>query len=299
MYNKLLKYKEIFTFVFLSFFLINILFYGLGGEIPNPSDPHSSWKMMLFMYTPAMAAYLTTKIYGESYFSSLEIFGKINKWMLVALLTPVILMILSAFISVLFVPGISFNASFTGAVEINDQLPISVQYETIQSMKMEPLFSLFISIFQSLGMAWSFGTLSALGEELGWRGYLLKKVEHLGFWQSAFIIGPIWGLWHAPILLAGYNYPSSPVWGVPMMMLACTALTPIMIYIRNKANSIWAAAVFHGSFNCLGFLSFAMIHGQSSTFFTGLLSFSGIGAAIVFMCCIVLFKKITFAKIFQ
>jgi len=53
-------------------------------------------------------------------------------------------------------------------------------------------------------------TLNALfgfGEEAGWRGYLLHEWKHMQFWKASLFIGLIWGIWHAPLILLGYNYP--------------------------------------------------------------------------------------------
>jgi membrane protease YdiL (CAAX protease family) len=51
----------------------------------------------------------------------------------------------------------------------------------------------------------------ALGEEYGWRGFLQPLlVRKCGLTIGLTITGTIWGLWHAPIVLQGYNYPSYP-----------------------------------------------------------------------------------------
>ncbi len=57
-------------------------------------------------------------------------------------------------------------------------------------------------------------TLLALGEELGWRGFLLPSLLPLGQWRAILMSGLIWGVWHAPAILQGHNYPSQPVLGV-------------------------------------------------------------------------------------
>ena len=57
-------------------------------------------------------------------------------------------------------------------------------------------------------------TLFALGEELGWRGFLLPSLLPLGQWRAILMSGLIWGVWHAPAILQGHNYPSQPVLGV-------------------------------------------------------------------------------------
>lgn len=89
----------------------------------------------------------------------------------------------------------------------------------------------------------------ALGEEFGWRGYLLWELAPLGFWPASVAIGAVWGLWHAPVIVAGYNYPSFPVVGVAAMTVACVSFSPVYTYLVIRAESVLAAALLHGVFN--------------------------------------------------
>src|SRR4029079_19710629 len=47
-----------------------------------------------------------------------------------------------------------------------------------------------------------------LGEEYGWRGYLLPRLLPLGEIRATMIVAAIWAAWHLPILLIGLNYPN-------------------------------------------------------------------------------------------
>ena len=89
----------------------------------------------------------------------------------------------------------------------------------------------------------------AFGEEFGWRGYLLWELAPWGFWRASFAIGALWGIWHAPVIVAGYNYPSFPLVGVAVMVVACLAFSPVYTYAVVRARSVLAAALFHGVFN--------------------------------------------------
>lgn len=63
----------------------------------------------------------------------------------------------------------------------------------------------------------------ALGEELGWRGWLLPKLMPLGPVPAIPVSGVLWGVWHAPLVLLGYNDPTAPGWlGVTAMVLVAT-----------------------------------------------------------------------------
>lgn len=99
-------------------------------------------------------------------------------------------------------------------------------------------------------------TIPALGEELGWRGWLLPRLMPLGMVPAILISGVIWGAWHAPLILLGYNYPSAPGWlGVLMMMGMCTVVGGVFGWLRLRSGSVWPAALAHGSFNAAAGLS--------------------------------------------
>lgn len=110
-----------------------------------------------------------------------------------------------------------------------------------------------LGIAATFGLVLILGTtvnaLFAMGEEFGWRGYLLWELAPLGFWRASIAIGAIWGLWHAPIIVAGYNYLSFPYIGVLAITVACLSFSPVYTYLVIKAESVLAAALLHGVFN--------------------------------------------------
>jgi membrane protease YdiL (CAAX protease family) len=91
----------------------------------------------------------------------------------------------------------------------------------------------------------------AFGEEIAWRGFLVKEFEGKKFLTVSAIIGVIWGLWHFPLILNGHNYPDHPVAGVFMMVLMCMAITPMFLYFRQKGGSVIVPAIMHGTFNAV------------------------------------------------
>lgn len=93
-------------------------------------------------------------------------------------------------------------------------------------------------------------TIPAFGEELGWRGWLLPKLLPLGTLPAIAVSGIIWGLWHAPVILLGHNYPGVPGWLAMLTMVGmCIVVGAIFGWLRLRSQSVWPAALAHGSFN--------------------------------------------------
>ena len=92
-------------------------------------------------------------------------------------------------------------------------------------------------------------SVAAFGEELGWRGWLLPKLMPLGAWPAMLLSGALWGLWHAPIILLGHNYPSAPVPGVFLFIGFCMLWGVLHGWTRIATGSVWPAALMHGSLN--------------------------------------------------
>ena len=93
-------------------------------------------------------------------------------------------------------------------------------------------------------------SVPALGEELGWRGFLFPRLRELiGPGWAVLAQGIIWAGWHAPVILLGYNYPSNPGLGVPAMMLSCVAVGALLSWLVERGGSVWQAALGHGTYN--------------------------------------------------
>ena len=108
---------------------------------------------------------------------------------------------------------------------------------------------LALTIVSSLSAGITMNALFAFGEEIAWRGWLLKQFEGVKFLKISLIIGAFWGIWHAPLIAMGHNYAQHPFIGLVMMIIWCTLLTPIIQYIRIKSKSVITAAIFHGTLN--------------------------------------------------
>ncbi|MFC7341003.1 CPBP family intramembrane glutamic endopeptidase [Saccharopolyspora griseoalba] len=152
-------------------------------------------------------------------------------------------------------------------------------------------------VLTQLGQVFLLGwvqTIPALGEELGWRGYLAKALLPLGQPGAFVTTGVLWGLWHAPILILGYNYPNVPVVVAFIMMVCfCVLVGTLLSWIRLSSGSVWPAAIAHGFLNSAGALGgiFAAAGHPIDNVHVGLLGWSGwIVLALVILILMLLGK---------
>lgn len=144
-------------------------------------------------------------------------------------------------------------AQFAGFEQIRYTLPRFMQ--ELRPFFFVPLAALYLSVLAILA-GLSVNMLAAFGEELMWRGYLWEKFRHLGFGKASLLIGMLWGIWHAPlVILFGLNYPEMPYLGVIMMILFCMMLSPILCYYRAKGMAVIYPAIFHGTLNAIAGVS--------------------------------------------
>ena len=109
-------------------------------------------------------------------------------------------------------------------------------------------------IAASVFAAYTINGLFALGEEAGWRGWLQSALEPLGRRQGVVLTGVIWGLWHAPLIVMGYEYggrlPAAA--GIALFTCLCAGLGALLSWLRVLSGSVVPAAITHGAFNAFG-----------------------------------------------
>ena len=93
--------------------------------------------------------------------------------------------------------------------------------------------------------------LSATGEELGWRGFLVPTLARtMSFGRLSLLSGAIWALWHFPLIIfADYN-GGTPTWySCLCFFVMVVALGVIFAWLRLRSGSVWPAAILHASHN--------------------------------------------------
>lgn len=110
-----------------------------------------------------------------------------------------------------------------------------------------------------------FNGLFALGEEIGWRGWLLPSLRPLGTWPALLISGAVWGFWHSPVILLGYNFAQPNLLGVALMIGGCMFYGVLIGWLRLRTGSVWPAVFAHGAFNAAaGFLFLVAVDGTAA-----------------------------------
>jgi len=215
----------------------------------------------IYMFIPFISAILVKTIYKEPIMSDFLISFKINRWFFIAWLIIPVIVFCSLGISILF-PNVTYNPELTG---LFDRMKDSLTPEQIEDFKTKinslPINFIWLTLIQGLIAGVTVNALAAFGEETGWRGFLLKNLKEMHFFKAALIIGFIWGIWHAPLILMGHNYPQHPQIGVFMMIVFCILLTPIMQYLTIKSKSVIASAIAHGTLNAVAGISIMVISG--------------------------------------
>ncbi len=274
------------TFLGLTF-LVNwslaLLFFTLGGRWYTPAGTAVG---AAYMFVPLCMAILVQRgIYREPVREPLGISFRLNRWFLIAWLLPPVVAFVTFGVSLLM-PGVEYSPHMQGMLDrFGSMLPPEQMLQLKEQMGKTPITFLGAVLLGGLIAGVTINAVAGFGEELGWRGLLQRELAFLGFWRSSVLIGFIWGLWHAPLILQGHNYPQHRVAGVLMMTVWCMLLAPIFSYIRVKARSVIAAAIVHGTLNATYGLSLVLVQGGSdlTTGMTGLPGFAVLAAVILIL----------------
>ncbi|MGA2097052.1 MAG: type II CAAX endopeptidase family protein [Candidatus Acidiferrum sp.] len=92
---------------------------------------------------------------------------------------------------------------------------------------------------------------SALGEEIGWRGFLVPELSKTcSFTTTSLISGIIWSVWHYPVLIFSDYNAGTPTWyGLTCFTVMVVSISFVFAWMRLKSGSLWTGAILHGSHN--------------------------------------------------
>ncbi len=223
-------------------------YWAFGGRWGAPA---SIAVALVFMMPPAFATLIIKgAILQEPVLETLGIKLSLNRWWLVAWLVPPLAFGLSVAIGAL-IPGQELSLGVDDFIAyFLPQVPAD-QHETfiaeVRGYGMHPAIGM---VLQAMVAGMTINGVRGLGEELGWRGLMYREVRG-SFYRKALIIGGVWGVWYAPLVLQGYRYPGAEIAGVPMCVAWCLLAGAIALEIRERSGSVIPTAILYGTFEGL------------------------------------------------
>ena len=220
-----------------------------------------------YMFAPALAHILTRLVTREGW-QGLWLkprFKKASRFWMIAWFLPGLLTVLGAAAFFYLFPG-SFDANLTN---FRAQLQAASDiYGTEESLSINPWLILIIQLFQALILAPILNAIPTFGEEFGWRAYLLPKLMPIGSKKAVLISGVIWGVWHWPVILMGYNYgfdyPGTPWLGLLGMIWVTVGLAVIFSWLTLRSGSVWPAVIAHGAVNGIAAIGALVVLGETN-----------------------------------
>jgi membrane protease YdiL (CAAX protease family) len=246
------------AFAFVPAWLLFVLpvFFGPPGSPARQTASLVFWAAA--MWAPGLAAIIVTRYVARQSLSELRLrrLGP-KRFYLWAWLLPPALAIVAGILTVVL-GAAPLDLQFTLLREAMARAP--------GGEVLPPAAVVAIQSAIALTVGPLFNTIFALGEELGWRGFLLPRLLPLGQHRAVVASGAVWGVWHMPAILQGHNYPSQPVLGVFMMIVLCVLLGAILSWLYLSTGSPWAPALGHASLNATAGLPVLFLGAVDITF---------------------------------
>lgn len=236
-----------------------VIAFGLAWLITLPlwlsgnglATPGAVLYIVGMMYTPAAAALVVSFFVQRPRPRPLAEY--LGLWPLRPVMRVVGMTLIGLFGSILLViVGVFVSAAF-GLVHL-DLVHFSGFERTLETAARGTRLPIAVGLLVLIQLvAVPFGSLvnafATIGEELGWRGWLLPSLRPLGTWPSLLITGVVWGLWHSPIILLGYDFARPDLLGVLLMVGGCLFLGILIGWLRLRSGSIWPSVFAHAAFN--------------------------------------------------
>jgi membrane protease YdiL (CAAX protease family) len=235
-----------------------------GGPNQSPIDPGAFLPVVALMWPPAVGAFVARQFVEGHNFADAGLRWPPWRYVLIAWFLPAGLTLATIVISLPWYP-------------LDGDLSALRQASPNQS----PWPVLLSQVALGLTIAVPINSLFAFGEEFGWRGYLLPRLQQLwGYWPGLLGQGAIWGLWHAPlILLTGYNYPRHHVLGVVLFVVFGALAGTIVGWLRLASDSLVPPTIIHAANNAIGALPIVLLR-NVDTAVGGVLS-SALGCVVL------------------
>lgn len=253
------------------------------------ASPLAAMLIPVMMFTPALAAVIVMLLFGTP--ARGERLRFLGLWPLrpakrvvglsvLALLGTPVLVLLAVAVAALF--G-WVQLDLVGLSGLTESLTATVP----EGAPVPPAVIVLVSQLIAIPIAGAtINAVLAFGEELGWRGFLVPALRPLGTWPALLISGVVWGLWHSPVILLGYNFGRPDLLGVLLMVAGCVAWGVLLGWLRLRSASVWPAVFAHGALNAAGGLV-ALLYAAGTTFDQSLVGPLGVASWIVLAAVVV------------
>jgi membrane protease YdiL (CAAX protease family) len=273
MHRNVIDRKGILAYLFITFGITYAIEFALVAAGFRANGLPQAFGQVIIagvMWVPALGALLTLKLVTREPLRSLNLrFGRLRPYLIVALVVPAAFALVY---SLTWLLGLgqpdwgmqSLNALLSTVGADRPKLPQPAQFWPILFL-VSTLVAPFIN------------SLFGLGEEIGWRGFLLPRLLPLGKTRAYLLLGVIWGLWHAPLVAVGFNYPGYPVLGIIWMCGLTTALGMYINELAVRERSTLLAGWLHGLFNSQSYGIWRILFPTVNPLLGGITGLIGIG----------------------
>lgn len=250
-----MKQKRIFAFIGIEFSLVILCTLPLFLLHAEPASPLMIFTSIIFMFLPALTTLIVKRLTHDNggLFLKLNVRKAWKLYLLAAFAPGVLIGIGAALYFLLF--SDHFDRSLTYAARL---LALNGQMVDLPQINLSMVIgvSLILTLMAPLVIV---NHVAALGEEIGWRSYLLPLlIDELGIQKAVLLDGILWGIAHAPLVCFGLNYtgeyPGAPWSGILMMVLFATSIGIFFSYLTLKSKSIFPACIAHGAINALSLI---------------------------------------------
>ena len=264
------------------------LFLGAAAYFTQASDESIAYQILHKGFTafPVMSAIITRRITKDKtqWRCSIKVWKKPALWIFCAFIPSILIVIGAALYFVVFPNQYSGIFDISSLIGMDYNIPVNNPFQ----------FGAVCVLISALCIPIQ---LLELGEEIGWREYLLpKQIAIYGMKKGVLLNGFYWGIAHLPLIFFGFNYSpdnaGAPWSNMLMMMVVCMTLGIICAYVMIISNNAMYCAIIHGAVNIIGeipvFISVSHKNGLLGPNPTGMIGMSGL-----FVFAIILFIRLS------
>jgi membrane protease YdiL (CAAX protease family) len=239
MKKALTVHKSTYTFLALATVFASLsyllAFNGDEGNIPGG--------LLLVQFSPAAAAIITKLVYDRTIRGLGWGWGK-TRYQLASYALPFVLASIGFGLIWLLGFGGFYNSDFMLEAQngLSEKLGLDVASPYI-------IMLVLVLVNSTIGLFASFGSL---GEEIGWRGFLVPELyKHFSYTKTSAISGVIWVTYHIPVLVY-LIAPRLEAHVLPILIftfIGGIGISFILAWLRIKSGSLWTAVIFHSALN--------------------------------------------------